>query len=199
MYNGMASGAFQVGHPRERILSMSQDGLKILRYDTIRFCPLCGGALVRQRVLLDSKEQAVCSACGFVFYLNPKIAACTIPRVDGGAVLLRRAIGPSYGLWTFPGGFVDIGETLEDAAVRETLEEVNLQVKIDRLLNVYSYPESAVVVVVYLADVVGGELRAGIEALEVRTFRPHEIPWEALAFESTAQALRQWTDGHGLP
>src|SRR5688572_3910119 len=93
-----------------------------------RFCPRCGGAL-EARLLKDSEPaRLVCTGCEFVFYLDPKVAACTICMVDGGIVLLRRGIEPQYGKWVFPGGFVDRGEIVSDAAVRETREEVNLRV-----------------------------------------------------------------------
>jgi ADP-ribose pyrophosphatase YjhB (NUDIX family) len=134
----------------------------------------------------------VCDACAFIFYDDPKVAACTIPIVDGRIVLLKRGIEPSYGKWVFPGGFLDRGERVEEAARRETWEEVNLRVEITRLLNVYSYPGYAVVVVVYLADVVGGQLQAMDETLEVQTFSPAEIPWDELAFPSTRDALREY-------
>ena len=91
-----------------------------------------------------------------------------------------------------PGGFMDRGERVEDAAIRETWEEVNLEVTIDRLLNVYSYTGYPVVVVVYLVRVVGGQLRAMDETLEAATFAPAEIPWDELAFDSTRDALREY-------
>jgi ADP-ribose pyrophosphatase YjhB (NUDIX family) len=134
----------------------------------------------------------VCVRCGFVFYLDPKVAACTICMVDGGVVLLRRAIEPSLGKWVFPGGFVDRGETVEAAAVRETLEEVGLKVSLLGILDAYSFPGSGIVVIVYAADVLSGAPEARDESLEVRTFAPEQIPWDELAFESTRAALRDY-------
>jgi ADP-ribose pyrophosphatase YjhB (NUDIX family) len=128
-------------------------------------------------------------ACAFVFYLNPKIAACTISAVRGRIVLARRAIEPERGKWVIPGGFVDRGETLEAAAARETREEVQLDVEIGGIVGVYSYPGNEVVVIVFEATVVGGEVCVGDECLEARTFAPDEIPWDDLAFESTRRAL----------
>lgn len=132
----------------------------------------------------------MCRGCGFVFYLDSKVAAGTIPVLDGKVVLLKRAIEPGYGKWVFPGGLVDRGETVEAAAVRETKEEVNLNVRPLDLLGVYSYPGRPVIVVVYRAEVIGGELRPGDEALEARVFDNQEIPWDELAFPSTRDALR---------
>lgn len=163
-----------------------------------RFCPQCGGALNRQRLKGNEPERLVCDACAFIFYDDPKVAACTIPIVDGKIVLLKRGIEPSYGKWVFPGGFLDRGERVEEAAQRETWEEVNLKVEVTRLLNVYSYPGYAVVVVVYLAEVVGGQLQAMDEALEVQTFSPAEVPWDELAFPSTRDALREYLALLGL-
>src|SRR5207247_4904509 len=98
----------------------------MLAPQTIRFCPLCAGALGREAVPPDQREQAVCSRCRFVFYLNPKVVAGTIPEQDGRILLTRRSINPGLGLWTFPGGFVDFGETVTDGARRETFEETGL-------------------------------------------------------------------------
>lgn len=160
--------------------------------DEYRFCPRCAGSLESRRIKDSEPARLVCSACGFVFYLDPKVAACAICMIDGGIVLLRRAIEPSLGKWVFPGGFVDRGETAGGAAVRETLEEVNLRVTLTGILDAYSYPGSPVVVIVYAAEVVGGRMQACDECLEVRTFAPEEIPWDDLAFDSTRAALRDY-------
>src|SRR5688500_4977838 len=119
-----------------------------------RFCPRCGAELATRVVKPGEPARLVCDACSFVFYLDPKVAACTIFMLDGGIVLLRRSIEPQIGKWVFPGGFVDRGETLPAAAVRETFEEVNLRVGLTGILDAYSYPGSYVVVVVYAAEVV---------------------------------------------
>lgn len=173
---------------------MSTDGhLPLyLAPSTIRFCPLCGSDLVRVPVPPDQKEEAVCSTCGFVFYLNPKVVAGTIPAEDGRILLVRRNINPSKGKWTFPGGFVDWGETVVGAALRETLEETGLRVDVDGLVGVYSYPDAPVVIVVYRARVAGGALQLNHEIQEFAWLSPGEIPWDDLAFPSTRHALRDF-------
>jgi 8-oxo-dGTP diphosphatase len=157
-----------------------------------RFCPLCGHTLQTQVIKSFEPERLVCSDCGYVFYLNPKVAVGTLGTLNGKIVLLKRGIEPAYGRWVFPGGYVDRGETLEEAAIRETQEEVNLEIRIESLVNVYSYPGRPVIVVVYAVEIIGGELGAGEEAIEVRTFAPGEIPWRELAFPSTRDALREY-------
>ena len=157
-----------------------------------RFCPRCGGGLESRVVFSHDPPRLVCGACGFVFYLDPKLAAGTLFMLDGGLVLLRRGIEPQLGRWVFPGGFVDRGESVAEAAVRETLEEVNLRVSLTGILDVYSFPGQEVVVVAYAADVVGGSLAPQDECLEARPFAPEAIPWEELAFESTRLALRDY-------
>jgi len=164
---------------------------RFLTPHTARFCPLCAAALVRQAVPPDQREQPVCPQCRFVFYLNPKVVAGTIPEQDGHILLTRRAINPGRGLWTFPGGFVDFGETVTDAALRETYEETGLTVALTGLLNVYSYP-GAPVIVVYRARVTGGTITACHENDALEWMKPADIPWEALAFPSTREALRDW-------
>lgn len=164
---------------------------------TMRFCPLCAAALTRAPVPPDQREQAVCPECKFVFYLNPKVVAGTIPEQDGCVLLTRRSINPGHGLWTFPGGFVDFGESVTDAAVRETLEETGLSVDLTGLLNVYSYPGSPVIIV-YTARVTGGTLTPCAENDRLEWRAPDEIPWDALAFDSTREALREWVGARGL-
>jgi 8-oxo-dGTP diphosphatase len=173
-----------------------EHGHRFLAPHTARFCPLCAAPLGREAVPPDQREQAVCPHCRFVFYLNPKLVAGTIPEQDGRILLTRRAINPGRGLWTFPGGFVDFGETVTDAALRETFEETGLRVELTGLLNVYSYP-GAPVIIVYRARVTGGTLTECVEndALEWR--KPSEIPWNGLAFPSTREALRDWVAARG--
>jgi ADP-ribose pyrophosphatase YjhB (NUDIX family) len=160
--------------------------------NSFRFCPVCGKTLQYRLLKQAEPERLVCEDCEFVFYQNPKVAACTICVMDGGIVLLRRAIEPELGKWVFPGGFVDRGESVEHAAVRETLEEVNLRVAVTGILDVYSFAPHEIVVIVYAAEVRGGRLEARDEALEVKTFPPEALPWPDLAFESTRAALRDY-------
>jgi 8-oxo-dGTP diphosphatase len=161
-----------------------------------RFCPACGGPLAKRSLKSTDPDRLVCSACGFVFYLDPKVAVGTIITAgDSQLVLVRRAIEPGYGLWVFPGGFVDRGEELTKAAIREGREESGLDVRLDRLVNIYSYPDAAVIVVVYAATAMSGELCGDDECLEARLFSADKIPWDELAFQSTRQALRDYLDG----
>lgn len=156
------------------------------------FCPKCGGKLSRRLVKAAEPERLVCDSCRFIFFLDPKVAVGTIVALDGRLVLLKRGIEPAYGKWVFPGGFVDRGERVEEAAIRETLEESHLEVRLTGLLNIYSYPNHPVIIIVYTATVVQGAPSAGDETLEAHLFDPAEIPWADLAFPSTAQALRDY-------
>ena len=101
-----------------------------------------------------------------------------------------RAIDPGYGLWVVPGGFVDAGEPVEEAVVRETLEETHLTIRVQRLLQLYSYRGSPTVVAVYLTEYLEGKLAAGDETLEAQIFAVNDLPWEKIAFSSTRDALR---------
>ncbi len=154
-----------------------------------RFCPLCGGNLKNKQIKAQEPDRLVCTRCAFVYYLDPKVAAGTITVIENRIVLVKRGIPPGYGKWVIPGGFVDRGETLERAAVRETLEETNLDVRIKSLLNVYSYTGYTVVVAAFLAEWVAGIPEACDETLEVGLFPYEEIPWVDLAFPSTKDAL----------
>jgi mutator protein MutT len=160
---------------------------------------MCAGDLAKRIVEAhDPRERLVCSRCGFIFYIDPKVAVGTIVRGDAGFLLLRRSIEPGYGKWTFPGGYVDRGETLEQAAIRETLEETGVTVKLGRLLKVYSYSHRSIIMCVYDAEAVGGSARVTPEALDVRWCSPSEIPWRELAFPSTRASFHDYFHANGF-
>ncbi len=165
--------------------------------ESYKFCPLCGGALEERLLKAGEPKRLVCTACSYVFYIDPKLAVLALVPYQGGLVMVRRSIEPGYGLWVVPGGFVDLGERVEDAVIRETREEANLTVRVVRLLNVHSYHHSRTVLLSYVTEYVSGELQAGDEELEARVFRPEEIPWEEIAFSSTRDALRDYLDLQG--
>ncbi len=162
--------------------------------DTIRFCSFCGGELESRLVIPDHKRHKVCSKCGFVHFLGPKLVAGCLVIDTGRVLLLRRGIVPRRGRWTFPGGYVDLGETPEQAAVRETLEEVGMKVRLGRVFGVYADPDNPqAAVVVYLAEPQGREQpTTSHEATEVCYFSPTEIPWDEVAFRTSRDALTDW-------
>lgn len=155
----------------------------------VKFCPRCAAAMEDRFIESEHRVRKVCPGCGFIFYLNPKVVAAAIPQQGGRIWLLRRNIEPGVGLWTFPGSYVDLGEPVTDAAVRETREEMLLDIRLDGLLNVYSYSTVGVVLVVYLATVIGGQAEITSETQEVRDFEIADLPWDGLAFPSTRDAL----------
>jgi ADP-ribose pyrophosphatase YjhB (NUDIX family) len=161
--------------------------------EVIRFCARCGGALEPRVLKTTEPERLVCVRCSFVHYVDPKVAVGTIISDERGRiVLVKRAIEPGYGKWVFPGGFIDRGETVEAAAVREAREECGLDIRLDRLINIYSYPGVAVIIIAYAATVVGGCLGCDDEGLEAQLFDPERIPWDDLAFKSTKEALEEF-------
>lgn len=166
------------------------------RMNDYHFCPRCGGCLEYRQIKTGEPQRLVCCDCEFVFFLDPKVAACVIVEIDNKIVLLKRGIPPEKGKWVIPGGYVDLGEPVSDAAVRETWEEVRLHVEISRLVGVYSYPKTPVVVIVYEGVVKDGILEAADEALAVALFAPEKIPWELLAFSSTVAALKDYLEKH---
>lgn len=157
-----------------------------------RFCPRCA-ALFEKRVLKDGEpERLVCGGCGFVFYLGPKLAAGAIFEMDGGIVLIQRAIEPGYGKWTFPGGFVERGERAEAAAERETLEETGVEVEVTGIVGLYTYEGRIPAIAAFAAHVISGEPKPLDETLDVRSFPRAALPWDELAFPSTEQALKAY-------
>jgi ADP-ribose pyrophosphatase YjhB (NUDIX family) len=159
----------------------------------INFCSRCGGALQFGAVEGEDRDRLACEACGFIAYVNPRLVVSTIPiTADGRVVLIRRGIEPGRGSWAQPGGFLEVDETVAEAAVRETLEETGLVIAPGEIIGLYSRLEAAVVVLAYEAAVVGGEFRTNPEATEIEAFEPGAIPWEEIAFSTTWWALADW-------
>ena len=151
-----------------------------------KFCPSCGARLtLRQN---EGQSRPVCPQCGRVMYYDPKLAATCVVEREGRTLFVRRGIPTGYGLWSLPGGYVDRGELVEDAAAREVFEETGLQVVTEQLIGVFSQAEHPVVVVAYCASETGGELKAGPECLDLGFFALDELP--PLAFPRDAEIIR---------
>ena len=151
------------------------------------------GNFVRRVPAGDTREREVCADCGFIRYENPKVVAGSLV-IDAGRVLLcRRAIEPRTGFWTLPAGYMELGETAEEAARREAREEAEADLVIERVFAVYSIPRIAQVQVIFLAHLARPHIAAGIESQEVDFFNLDKVPWDDLAFPSVRWAITQFT------
>jgi len=158
-----------------------------------RFCQSCGGYLVERYLPGEGRPRLRCELCGHIHYLNPRVVAAAIVEHGGRVLLQQRAIEPRAGFWTFPGGFLEMGETPEQCAVRETREEAGIDVALVGLHGVYARPDVGIVIVVYRAtSASSAAFAADGESQAVGWFAPDAIPWDALAFDTTAAALRDW-------
>ncbi|MBI2723574.1 MAG: NUDIX hydrolase [Chloroflexi bacterium] len=142
----------------------------------------------------EGRSRLRCESCGRIHYLNPRVVAAVIVEHEGRIVLQKRAMEPRSGFWTFPGGFLEVGEDAAEGARREAREEVGLEVTITGLQGVYVRPHAAIVLIVYTGtSASGAAIVADHESTAVGWYAPEEIPWAALAFETTEAALRDWT------
>ena len=140
----------------------------------------------------DNFARAVCDTCGFINYVNPKIVVGSVVTYEDRFLLCRRAIEPRRGYWTLPAGFMEEGETTEDGARREALEEANAHIEIKDLLAVYNIPRISQVQLMYRAILPTRKFSAGAESLDVGLFTWDEIPWDELAFPSVYWALTHY-------
>jgi ADP-ribose pyrophosphatase YjhB (NUDIX family) len=160
---------------------------------SLNYCSRCGAELRFGPLDGEDRHRLGCPSCGFVAYVNPRLVVTTIPVTnEGEVVLIRRGIPPGYGSWAQPGGFLEVDETVTEAALRETVEETGLVVETGEIVGLYSRLEAAVVVIAFEAHIVGGAPTTSAETLEVRAFPPDEIPWAEIAFKTTWWALADW-------
>jgi ADP-ribose pyrophosphatase YjhB (NUDIX family) len=159
----------------------------------LNYCSRCGAELQLAVPPDENRERLACPDCGHVAYVNPRLVVTTLPiDADGNLILIRRGIEPGVGSWAQPGGFLEVDETVGEAAVRETLEETGYLVQPGELIGLYSRLEAAVVTLVFEAHIVGGEAKPCAEALEVVPFRPQGIPWTEIAFKTSYWGIRDW-------
>ena len=158
----------------------------------MKFCSACGAPVIQKIPPGDNVLRYVCDHCQAIHYHNPKIVAGCIPEWEDRILLCRRAIEPRSGLWTFPAGFMEIGETTEEAAARETKEEALADVEITALYAVLSMPRIGQVYMVFRGKMLTSTFGAGTESLEAKLFRREDIPWETIAFPVVAEALRRY-------
>ena len=152
------------------------------------FCQRCGERLEEKHI--EGMSRPHCPACGYVVFLDPKVAAVALVVDGDGLVMVKRGVEPQYGKWAFPSGYVDRGEVVEDAAKREVKEETGLDVALDKLIGVYSLEGNPVALIVYSAHIVGGEVAVGHDALDVRTFALDGLP--PLPFPHDEQIMKDW-------
>ena len=161
--------------------------------DTLNFCSRCGAQLVFGTIPGEDRDRLGCSACGHIAYVNPRLVVTTFPVTDAGElVLIRRGIEPGKGQWAQPGGFLEVDETVHEAAIRETLEETGLLVEPGEIIGLYTRLEASVVTIAFEARIVGGTAVPTPEASEIVAFAPEQIPWSGIAFRTTTWALRDW-------
>jgi ADP-ribose pyrophosphatase YjhB (NUDIX family) len=143
----------------------------------------------------DDRERKVCRTCGFIDYVNPKIVAGAVVSDQAGRILMcRRAIGPREGFWTLPAGFMEEGETVEDAARREAFEEARASIETGPVIGLYSVPRISQVQIFFRARLLDPAIEQGPESLEVAMFAWDALPRDAFAFPSVAWALEDWRE-----
>jgi len=138
----------------------------------------------------DGRERLVCDACGFVLYENPKVVVGAVCALDDRILLCRRAIPPRRGFWTIPAGYLELNESTDQGAARETREEARAEIEIETLLAVYNVPRISQVQVIYAARLLSSEVSPGPESLAVDLVPWERIPWDEIAFPSVHWALR---------
>lgn len=158
----------------------------------MKYCSECGQALNIKVPAGDNRPRHVCDSCQTIHYLNPKIVTGTLPVWKDKVLLCKRAIEPRYGLWTLPAGFMETGETTEQAAERESTEEANANLEIQQLYTVINLPHIDQVYMLYRASLTDLDFSAGEESLEVKLFMEEEIPWQKLAFRTIHFTLKRF-------
>lgn len=158
----------------------------------MKFCSDCGEQVSQRIPDGDNRSRYVCNHCETVHYQNPRIVAGCLVIHEEQVLLCRRAIEPRLGYWTLPAGYMENGETTEEAALRETWEEAQARVSGQELYMLYNLPHINQVYMFFRGHLIDRAFAAGEESLEVRLFNEHEIPWDELAFPTVGKTLKQY-------
>jgi ADP-ribose pyrophosphatase YjhB (NUDIX family) len=162
----------------------------------MKFCSKCAGTVTQKTPRGDNRLRWVCDACGIVHYRNPKIVVGCVPEQEGRILLCKRAIEPRSGYWTVPAGFMELGETVAEGAIRETREEACAEVELGHLFASVDVIEAGQVHLFFTARLTGG-FTAGDETEDVALFGKEEIPWSEIAFLSGRFALEKYLEDAG--
>lgn len=161
---------------------------------TQKYCSVCGTLLSRRIPPEDNRVRDVCDSCGAVHYQNPRNVVGVVPIYGDRVLLCRRAIEPRFGKWTLPAGFMELGETTAQGAMRETQEEAGAQIELGPLYTVIDVPHAEQVHFFYLAKVTSSALYPGPESLEAAFFRLEDIPWDELSFRTVSTTLQHYVE-----
>ena len=158
----------------------------------MKYCSKCGSELSYRIPGGDDRPRFICDACCIVHYENPKMVVGCIPEIGDQILFCRRSIMPKYGKWTIPAGYLEKGETVEEGAKRETLEEAGARVESLEPYGLYNLTFISQIYLIFRGRLVDGNFGAGDESLEVRLFQEEEIPWTDLAFPVITETLRSY-------
>jgi len=158
----------------------------------VAFCTQCGGKISVRMPPGDDRPRHICSECGYIHYVNPKLVVGCVAEWEDRILLCRRAIEPRHGKWTVPAGFLESGETVAEGAGREAFEEARARIEIIAPYVLLNLTFVAQVYLMFRARLIDGKFAAGEESLEARLFEEREIPWDDLAFTSVKETLRYY-------
>ena len=159
---------------------------------TIRHCRACGAPTAYEVPPDDNRERAVCASCRTIHYENPLNVVGTVPVFGDRVLLCRRNIEPRYGKWTLPAGFMELGETTAEGAVRETVEEAGARIELGPLLTLINVVRVGQVHLYYRATMLDDSLDPGPETIEARLFDEADIPWDEIAFTTVELTLQRF-------
>jgi ADP-ribose pyrophosphatase YjhB (NUDIX family) len=164
----------------------------MIEFHRIKHCRQCGAPVAYRIPDDDNRERAVCPACATIHYVNPINVVGTVPVWGEQVLLCRRAIEPRLGFWTLPAGFMELGESVADGALRETVEEAGARVEMQGLFTLMNVMRVGQVHLFYRARMLDTTLDPGPETLEARLFHEHEIPWDEIAFRTVRETLKHF-------
>lgn len=166
--------------------------LAMIELRRIKHCRACGSPVNYKVPDDDNRERAVCPSCHLIHYENPLNVVGTVPVWGEQVLLCKRAIEPRHGFWTLPAGFMELGETVEDGARRETVEEAGATIELQELFTMISVVRVGQVHLFYRARMTDAALDPGPETLEARLFHEHEVPWDQIAFRTVKDTLQHY-------
>jgi ADP-ribose pyrophosphatase YjhB (NUDIX family) len=159
---------------------------------SFKHCKTCGAPVIYRIPPDDNRERATCTACGSIHYENPLIVVGTLPSWGDKVLLCKRNIEPRHGMWTLPAGFLELGETTEAGAIRETVEEAGARIELQGLYTLIDVVRVGQVHLFYRAALLDTDFAPGPESIEARLFGEDEIPWSEIAFATVRETLQRY-------